>query len=163
MSATSKFETAVALKPPVDTLLYLWVPPGDFMMGTTPEQFSTIFNQEKDRKSVDYVDELPAHPVHVDGFWIMRTEVTNGQYTACIEDRACEPPNNTGCLNSGSLREAQSSGSTGMRPKPTWNGWEVACLPKQSGSGLAVVPTAGSIHGEMRRQHPLYSITQRVT
>lgn len=31
----------------------------------------------------------------LDEFWILRTEVTNGQYKACVEDQGCEPPSNS--------------------------------------------------------------------
>lgn len=44
----------------------VWVPGGTFVMGTD------------DQNSYDH--ERPAHTVHVDGFWMDVTEVTNGQY-----------------------------------------------------------------------------------
>ena len=37
-------------------------------------------------------DEKPAHTVNLDGFWIMRTEVTNAQYARCVRlARAVHP------------------------------------------------------------------------
>lgn len=44
----------------------VWVPGGEFMMGT-------------DEKEA-YAQEKPAHPVKVDGFWIDKTEVTNESF-----------------------------------------------------------------------------------
>ena len=35
-------------------------------------------------------DERPVHDVTLDGFWIDRTEVTNGQYEECVADGACD-------------------------------------------------------------------------
>jgi formylglycine-generating enzyme required for sulfatase activity len=37
-------------------------------------------------------DEQPPHPVMLEGFWIMQTEVTNDQYRRCVDDGACAPP-----------------------------------------------------------------------
>ncbi len=35
--------------------------------------------------------EMPMHSVSLDSFWIDRTEVTSGQYQACVRDGVCEP------------------------------------------------------------------------
>lgn len=48
-----------------------WIPGGDFVMGT---------NTDPQRRS----DEQPAHHVHVSGFWIDTTEVTNQQFTEFV-------------------------------------------------------------------------------
>lgn len=39
--------------------------------------------------------EQPVHAVTLDGFWIGQTEVTNAQYTRCVEANICTPANNT--------------------------------------------------------------------
>jgi len=39
-----------------------------------------------------FANEMSAHPVVLDAFWIDRTEVTNGQYQRCVEEKACSPP-----------------------------------------------------------------------
>ena len=39
-------------------------------------------------------DEQPAHPIEVGGYWIQRSEVTNGQYSRCVEAKACTAPAN---------------------------------------------------------------------
>ena len=49
-----------------------WIPGGEYMMGT---------NTDPQRRP----DETPAHQVHVDGFWIDTTEVTNEQYAAFVK------------------------------------------------------------------------------
>jgi serine/threonine-protein kinase len=54
----------------------VYVPAGQFQMGSTEGQR----------------DERPVHTVTLDGFWIDRTEVTNGQYERCVAARVCEPP-----------------------------------------------------------------------
>lgn len=48
------------------TLVY--VPAGEFTMGSDD----------------GYSDELPAHKVYLDAFWIDQTEVTNKQYEVCV-------------------------------------------------------------------------------
>jgi hypothetical protein len=49
----------------------VWVPGGDFTMGTDSE--------------LGWPDERPAHRVRVDGFWMNQTEVTNAQFRAFVE------------------------------------------------------------------------------
>ncbi len=49
----------------------VWIEGGEFTMGAT---------DERGRK-----DELPAHRVKVDGFWMDETEVTNAQFTEFVE------------------------------------------------------------------------------
>jgi formylglycine-generating enzyme required for sulfatase activity len=61
---------------PADGMVVVYVPAGEFQMGST----------EGDD------DEQPVHTVALDGFWIDRTEVTNGQYARCVVAGACEPP-----------------------------------------------------------------------
>ena len=56
-----------------DGMALLFVPAGKFTMGS-----------EKGDQ-----DEMPAHEVYLDAFWIDRTEVTNKMYESCIAARAC--------------------------------------------------------------------------
>lgn len=55
-------------KEPVTGMEFVWIPGGCYLMGSP--------QAEEGRK----VDEGPVHEVCVDGFWMNRTEVTNGQY-----------------------------------------------------------------------------------
>lgn len=52
----------------------VFVPEGHFLMGSD---------------SAYYVEESPQHNVYVEAFWIDKTEVTNQQYTECVEAGAC--------------------------------------------------------------------------
>ena len=58
-----------------DGAVMLYVPAGEFIMGS------------REREGLD--DEQPQHTVHVDDFWIDRTEVTNEQYRRCVDADAC--------------------------------------------------------------------------
>jgi sulfatase modifying factor 1 len=52
-----------------DGLVYVWIPPGKFQMGCSPEDGEC------------YGEEKPAHPVTISkGFWMGQTEVTVGAY-----------------------------------------------------------------------------------
>jgi formylglycine-generating enzyme required for sulfatase activity len=63
-----------------DDAAMVFVASGWFVMGST----------EDDAQADD--DEHPQHDVMLDGFWIDRTEVTNGQYKQCEAAGACTAP-----------------------------------------------------------------------
>jgi eukaryotic-like serine/threonine-protein kinase len=67
-----------------DGMTLVYVPAGVFLMGSTdadPEAAS---------------DEKPQHAVTLEAFWIDRTEVTAGQYRACVTSGKCAEPKCTG-------------------------------------------------------------------
>ena len=60
-----------------DAMVLVYVPAGEFTMGS--ENGSS--------------DEMPAHIVYIDPFWIDQIEVTNAMYAKCVADGdACTPP-----------------------------------------------------------------------
>lgn len=59
---------------PQDGSLMIYVPSGEFTMGS--DSFEA--------------DESPAHIVHLDGYWIYQTEVTNELYRQCFMADACQ-------------------------------------------------------------------------
>jgi formylglycine-generating enzyme required for sulfatase activity len=67
-----------------DGAVMVYVPAGMFVMGSTDD----------DPEADD--DEFPQHDVILDGFWIDRTEVTNGRYEQCVTAGACDAPSETG-------------------------------------------------------------------
>jgi formylglycine-generating enzyme required for sulfatase activity len=80
--AGQKFEAALALAPPADTPVYVWIEPGEFLMGSSAQ----------DELALD--DEKPQHKVDLTGYWMMRTEVTNEQYKRCVDAGVCDQPSN---------------------------------------------------------------------
>src|SRR5687768_11539892 len=70
-------KTRVAEK---DGTVQIFIPAGFFTMGSA----------EDDPQADE--DEKPFHEVHLDAFWMDRTEVTNAMYLRCISSRACTPP-----------------------------------------------------------------------
>jgi formylglycine-generating enzyme required for sulfatase activity len=59
----------------------LFVPEGEFLMGSNPANDPYFWGAEQ-----------PEHTVSVDSFWIYRTEVTQGMYAACVSKQACPIP-----------------------------------------------------------------------
>ncbi len=53
------------------------VPAGNFLMGSCPD--------DADAEG----DEMPLHSIYLDTFWIDRTEVTNAQYSQCVQAGVC--------------------------------------------------------------------------
>jgi len=65
---------------PIDGSTLVWLPSFRFLMGCT-------------RKDGDCApDEKYLRWVTVPGFWVDRTEVTNGEYQRCVRAGACTPP-----------------------------------------------------------------------
>ena len=62
---------------------FVYIPGGPFLMGS--DSAADPAAQE---------DEQPQQSITLPGFWIMRTEVTNDQYAACVSAGACTEPNN---------------------------------------------------------------------
>jgi len=70
----------------------VYVPAGEFWMGSTEQEIDAVMAECEDC-NLDWLDEeLQRHKVRVEGFWIDRTEVTNAQYRKCVDAGACSPP-----------------------------------------------------------------------
>lgn len=57
------------------------IPSGEFMMGSDQSNDPYFWGAE-----------APIHPVSLNSFWMYRTEVTQGMYQQCAEEKACPVP-----------------------------------------------------------------------
>jgi formylglycine-generating enzyme required for sulfatase activity len=98
---------------PRDGAEMLWVPAGTFAMGS------------EDPES----EEKPVHQVTLDGFWLYRTEVTNGQFAEFVQS--------SGCVIEGSWQNDTARGENHPVVCVTWNDakayadWAGVALPTE--------------------------------
>ena len=84
-----------------DGMSRVYVPAGEFQMGSTDDQISKLIqgcikNGSKQANCENWFkDEKPMHMVWLDNYWIDMTEVTNGLYEKCVEAGNCRPPHDT--------------------------------------------------------------------
>jgi len=69
---------------PVDGAEMAWIPEGEFLMGTDPEQYGQIAKELGWRSSSPSRRETPQHRVYLDGFWMYRYEVTVSQFRTFV-------------------------------------------------------------------------------
>lgn len=86
---------------PADGMVMVYVPVGEFQMGAESEELSAALQLCNSVMSTCQQagygnDEQPVHTVELDGFWIDRTEVTNGQYQSCVNAGGCTPAQRSG-------------------------------------------------------------------
>jgi formylglycine-generating enzyme required for sulfatase activity len=68
-----KLNARTAPKPAPEGMV--WIPGGDFYMGT----------EEMDFQGRPFADAMPVHRIYVDGFWMDTTEVTNEQFADFVK------------------------------------------------------------------------------
>jgi formylglycine-generating enzyme required for sulfatase activity len=118
---------------PTDNVVMVYVPGGEFEMGSTNDQIkysvqlceetnARIYGENFHCFSRDFADERPAHTVILDSFWIDRLEVTNKQYKRCVEAGICTSP-----TKSGSYTRDTYYGNSAYDDYPViWVGWAQA-------------------------------------
>jgi formylglycine-generating enzyme required for sulfatase activity len=70
--------TQNTLLSPVDGMTLVYIPAGEFIMGSV--------KYDRDLET----NEVPQHTVYLDAYWISRTQVTNAMYTRCVEAGVCQ-------------------------------------------------------------------------
>jgi formylglycine-generating enzyme required for sulfatase activity len=79
---------------PIDGMVLVFVPSGEFKMGSS---------KADDSQALD--EEIPQHEVYLDDYWIDQTEVTNAQYARCVASGSCAKPNDNTSLTHGDYYE----------------------------------------------------------
>jgi len=81
---------------PADGMVMVYVPTGEFQMGSTEAQIEAAIALCRQHYSPCndwyYGRERPAHAVSMGGFWIDQVEVSNAQYRRCVEGGGCLEP-----------------------------------------------------------------------
>jgi formylglycine-generating enzyme required for sulfatase activity len=65
---------------PRDGAEMVWVPAGEFLIGTSDQEFTEILRLNPNLSEGQFADEKPQRKVYLDGYWIYRKQVTVGQY-----------------------------------------------------------------------------------
>jgi hypothetical protein len=96
------------------------IPEGEFTMGS----------------EAGFPDEVPVHQVWVDAFYIDLTEVTNGQYRACVDAGVCEAPRRVECCpdRTGSIGRVWMRECVKRR-----DGWNAARMYRGQGLILRII------------------------
>jgi len=67
---------------------FVFVPPGEFRMGTSLDDADIIAREMEKPDASQFLDEAPVHTVIISkGFWLGRTEVTQGQWHRLMGDK----------------------------------------------------------------------------
>jgi formylglycine-generating enzyme required for sulfatase activity len=106
---------------PVDGMVMVYVPEGEFTMGMDADQALEVCFQFQMGCSHDwFTDAEPVHKVYLDAFWIDQTEVTNAMYALCVADGDCQSP-----VNSSSYSRSSYYGNPEFNDSPVvyadWN------------------------------------------
>ena len=77
---------------PKDGAVMVYIPEGEFIMGTSDNQIDDLFGQFKNWNRSWFDDEKPQHHVYLDGYWIYKQEVTVTQYRKFCQEAGREMP-----------------------------------------------------------------------
>ena len=73
----------------LDTIEWIEIPSGEFVMGSTEEEIEDFYQESKLRSSMlelpAFEAETPQHKVYLSAYQISRNEITNAQYRVFIE------------------------------------------------------------------------------
>lgn len=119
-----------------DSAVMIFVPGGEFLMGSTEKEVDSAFVLCEQYRGAGlcmrawFENEVPAHEVTLNSFWIDRTEVTNQQYDRCVKAGVCNPAI---CLSEFPIHELkQPVGCVNWSDAQTFCEWAGARLPTEA-------------------------------
>jgi len=93
---TSAFVIGSTITSDQDNMILLYVPDGEFTMGSKTEDALAECQKFRSECQLDWFkNEEPPHTVSLDAFWIDQTEVTNKMYAVCVDAGVCRQPTDT--------------------------------------------------------------------
>lgn len=67
---------------------FVAIPPGEFLMGTTPADLDKVLFEMEEADMIQIKDEAPRHPVKISkAFWLGRTEITQEQWLKVMQTK----------------------------------------------------------------------------
>ena len=100
----------------IDQMIQVYVPSGEFIMGS--DDIEAIISTEGGRA----YPEIPVNRVYLDGYWIDKYEVSNGQYALCVDEGVCKPP----YLSSSETRPKYYGNPEYSNYPVIWVNWDMA-------------------------------------
>jgi len=77
---------------PIDDAEMIYIPEGEFIMGTSDAQIKSLLRQFPDWKCSWFDNEKPQRRVYLDGYWIYKYEVTVAQYRKFCDETGRKMP-----------------------------------------------------------------------
>ena len=77
---------------PKDGAEMMWVPAGEFLMGSTDEEIAALVKANPKLNANAFDTEKPQRKVYLDGYWIYKCEVTVAQYRKFCKETNREMP-----------------------------------------------------------------------
>ncbi|MHB9023415.1 MAG: SUMF1/EgtB/PvdO family nonheme iron enzyme [Armatimonadota bacterium] len=117
---------AIAINPK-DGAEMVWIPSGDFLMGTCEKDITDYINKvHPGLQAKDFADEMPQRRIYLDGYWIYRYEVTVDQYRAFCVSTAKKVSDN--------LQKTPGKEPMGLSwdEAVAYAKWAGACLPTEA-------------------------------
>lgn len=84
--------TSKAIRNPKDGAEMVYIPPGEFIMGTSDEQIDSLLRQFPTLGLLLLDNDKPQHRVYLDGYWIYKYEVTVAQYRKFCNETGRQMP-----------------------------------------------------------------------
>jgi len=132
---------------PRDGAEMVWIPPGEFVMGSTPAEVSAALKGFPERVCRDIADfllqaECPQRKVEMDGYWMYKCEVTVAQYRKFCEATGGKLPN----APDGGWKDSHPIVDVSWDDANAYAKWAGASLPSEAQWEKAARGTDGCVY-----------------